>query len=249
MLHPKKELMLPGVHYELKLPKPHLSFSQIDCYMKCPALYRSKYLLNKEDPPTRGREIGAAYHKTMDAYFRKANPFAPYATPITPEDMSGIFSQCLPSCTPEETDKAEGIYRAILPIMRELDPLRIEQRFEVEIAGVPVVGAIDVEEEGCVWDLKFTKYPDKYKSPRNLQLMLYSHVAKTGTAGLLLVNTTNGQVEQVVQRQVKNAERILQNIVSRVAHGISIGAFPLTHPGAFEWCGPRCPMWSSCYGS
>ena len=46
----KKSLPMPGVDYELDLPRQHLSYSQISLYLKCPAQYYHRYVLGMASP-------------------------------------------------------------------------------------------------------------------------------------------------------------------------------------------------------
>lgn len=243
LLSPKK-IPLPGVNYDLKLPKGYLSFSQIQMYTACPALYRAKYVLGMKDKGiNKGRIESLAHHKAIELFLRYGPSFS---------DVLEEFCKHCPHMTNTLRLKIGELYQKVLPFYKKhfFDSTCIEQTFETIIAGVPVIGATDMRQDGIVWDSKFLspKSIPKYKTPRSLQLMLYGYVSKVSAAGLVLVNKQTGEVELFTQHTVANAEQILENVVSRVAYGISVESFPLTSPDVYEWCRPSCVCWSKCYG-
>lgn len=265
-LHSGTQVPIAGVDYELKLPKGHLSYSQIDRYMKCPQqYYRDHYTETVKQQSSEAFE-GVALAHTLEAvgesrYLRKKLPTIKSLTTRHQKFWEAHRAEV----TDWNRDEGELINRAAQMLQlflrqeaTDLQPVDVDKQpgieieFNTIIAGVPVVGKADLVEQNYVWDYKVTGNPRFLNVEKALQLDLYAHVFKRKKVGYIVFDWSKKdlQITQMkADRNLEAAKKWLEIVVSGVAMGISRGVFPVCSPAANFLCNPKwCSHWDTCRG-
>jgi len=284
-----------------KLPRPALSHSQVDMYLRCARQYYFRYIKDEIRPPGIAMSLGTGVHKSLELTH---NHIVDHGQPAAEEQLLTTFSEAFDRAsedipkeawTQEETTpgalKDEGVrlvrlYNAkVAPQVRPRvgkddkgkEVRGIEQSFSVLIAGIPVIGFIDlidtndpsavVSPEELVLMIKAGKtIPEtmrtvvadlktKQKSfsqgdvDGSLQLTLYSYVTKIPTV----------RFDQLLRQKVPKVTRIsatrrpadylwLQEVYTGVAEAITKGVFPPCSPTEWVCSAKWCGYWSICRG-
>ena len=158
---------------------PHLSYSQLQMYLRCGMQYYFRYILGLKEPPALAPTAGTAGHNAVEADGRRK---IRTGMNMALDEMLDYFSSTFDQKTEEvelkpDEDKGEtkdaivaslATYHA--NIAPKMIPLQVERAFTLQIEGVrPVQGRIDAitlatkrvpvwQETGKaeIWDNKFT---------------------------------------------------------------------------------------------
>jgi hypothetical protein len=193
-------VLLPGIDYDLNLPKPHLSFSQMDTYQKCPLQYHNRYVLGIKGPQSAAPAEGSAFDNVLDGsnthYLEHGKHFdLDYALEVGPGSIREAFKEVEEPWSFDEVQERQEVFLKMLwgnkgPNFR---PVRLDGRYgtqwqeTVTIAGVPVMVIVDMIEKNRVTDFKVAKTARFYSRPeRSLQLMLYAHATQCSKVGFMI---------------------------------------------------------------
>ncbi len=248
--------------------KPHLSYSQINCYMTCPLKYRYHYL-DKIEPPfvSSALVFGSCVHESVGAFYQSCLE----GDPLSAGQVHDVYRQAWESHSKERPirffngDTVETLTtksKRMLDVFYEgFDPtvqiIGIEEPFEVDLGKrmPPLVGWIDALELApngtvSVIDLKTAskRYSDNTVHS-NLQLTCYSLGAQAlGFNGDtrfrldVLLKTQNPElIRYETSRNDADRERFLK-LVKNLWHGIKKEVF---FPKADWQCG-QCPFLDHC---
>jgi len=283
------------------LPRPALSHSQVDMYQRCARQYYFRYIRDEVRPPGIAMSLGTGVHKGIETtHHHLVDHGIPAAEDVVLSTFSDAFDKASEAISPEAWKKEETtpgelkddgvklvkLYNAkIAPQVRPKvgkddkgqEQRGIEQPFSVLIAGVPVIGFIDlvdtndpsavlspeevalmIKEGKTISETMRTVVADlktKQKSfsqgdvEGSLQLTLYSYVTKIPAV----------RFDQLLRQKVPKVSRIsalrkqqdylwLQEVYTNVAEAITKGVFPPCSPT--EWvCSEKwCGYWSICRG-
>ena len=193
---------IAGQDYELKLPKGHLSFSQMDCYMKCPQQYKRKYVDPQPEKRAYGVALaeGTAMTQTLEAIGLSilANGDKKKKKVLDVAGAKEKFKQVFereaervthwngenPHLTLERGLSILDRYYDTeqTPSVKDMHPVTLERNgqqvpgtefeWRIELAGVPVVGITDVVERNYVIDYKYVKGTRYLSEDKSLQLTL-----------------------------------------------------------------------------
>ena len=263
----KKSLPMPGVDYELDLPRQHLSYSQISLYLKCPAQYYHKYVLGMETPNSVYFFEGKCLHhvleqtgirwtkkgkhlnrddakKEYEKFFEKNEGAVENWFDVTPDQ---VISRAI--------SFIEILFGGFGQLLEEIQPAMVGKKPAVEVkwrkvfAGVPVVGVTDLLTDKRVWDYKIVgKTPD---ADNSLQLSFYSVAHNLADVGFFAFLKTKKPTVKLVptKRRPRKTKQWLDAVVSRVAMGISKKIWTPCEGELSWWCSEKwCFVWKECRG-
>jgi hypothetical protein len=148
----------------------HLSPSSIKKFQECPDKWRKHYLL-REREITQGFWLfqGSTNHRSIDWALKEKMTTGKlpevkqvldrfdHEWTMELEQRGGVEALEWRETTPGEAkDQTAGLVRAYMPIAGMLDPIALEQKWEIEVPHVPVplMGYIDIELEDRLIDRK-----------------------------------------------------------------------------------------------
>jgi len=253
--------MLPGRDYELKLPKGHLSPSQITLFLQCGEKYYREYVLGQRGPLTWPLAEGQTMARTME-WANKA--FLADGEHLHKEALLTVHR----TYANEECEKATGDdcdlqtvidrgkefltkfdHTQLNPVMVGTKP-GVELAKTIKIAGVPIKLVVDLLESEGVIDFKVAASTRYYDGERDLQMSFYAVAFDRTDVSFCVFCKKKMEIAWVPgTRDLKKTKKWLEIVVSRVAHAISNGVFPPTNPAKDFLCSPKwCPHWETCYG-
>lgn len=239
----------------------HLSASSINQYLRCPRQWWYRYVLGLRVPPDGGLVVGKGVHWAAEAGMK-----GKIISGLDPEPESSatlaaeaVEAECSTGevrfeegqTTGQLKDKAARVASAWAEkAAPKSDPAEVEAEFEKEIAGVKVIGRLDVvDRDGLVRDWKTSgRKPVATDVMASVQTEIYSHVRDAGVVYHYLVDGKTGVAAHDVPVVGKNsalAAKLAPATVGEVAKGISAEVFPRKRDGwhcSVRWCGfyERC---------
>ena len=258
---------LPGRDYTLKLPKGHLSHSQIEQYLGCGEQYRRNYVLGEPRRVSDSLAEGQAWHSLMRETNTTKLTKGKHITIRRAED----FHEGYCHLEAEKVDDWQGsnvkdwikrgekfiadlwkndgpIYEPV--VMPDGKP-GVEWETRIEIAGVPIVVISDLVEADCVVDYKVAGDASRYDSMKSNQIAI-NQIATGKNCGLFEVFEKRSGRKRVIssKRTVEQCLRWMEFVVSHVAMGISNGVFLPTDPMKNTLCDVRwCNYFKTCRGA
>jgi hypothetical protein len=250
--------------------KPHLSFSQIAMFLRCPKQWEFRYVQNLKIPPSGALILGSSWHETIELnYVQKIT--SDVDLPL--DDMKDSFSDIWTKKTEkEEIDFGEdkpgdlkdlGIlitnvhHQNIAPRVK---PALVEEEFRISLGEdfpYELLGYFDViEKDGTVADNKSWKRAKSQADvDKDLQLSAYAlgYRVKYGKAEKSLrfdavIKNKKPKAIQLVTTRTNEDCRWLLGLIEKVADGIIKEAF---YPNPNGWhCSKKwCGYWDKCKGS
>lgn len=165
-----------------------LSASQLDSYLKCPHLYKMSYTGPRKKRVGRGRYVrssvmlGAIVHQVIERMNKFAIDNSKYPEWDTVKaDFADTWMRVSEAYTQgvrlRYLDMGKSlIYKYYTELTPVITPLAVEQRFLMEVEGIPVSGCIDlITTKGDILDFK-TRFraPKGDEARTSLQLSVYS---------------------------------------------------------------------------
>lgn len=254
-----------------KAEKRHLSFTQLNMFLRCPRQYEFRYIRGIKAPPSGAMVQSRVWHQTVERNYRqKIESDRDLALGEMQEFFAAQFDAALGSeeiaFEPDEKpgklkDQGTAIvaahHKTIAPAVH---PLLVEERFTVDLGEdfpFDLVGVWDlVERDGTIVDNKaYGKAPRQEDLDKDLQFTAYALGYRTthGRAepGLrmdAIVKTLNPRVVQLHTRRTNDDCLWLLGLIEEVGKVIDSGIF---YPNPNGWhCSPRfCGYWGLCMGS
>lgn len=259
---------IAGKDYELKLPKDHLSPSQIDTYLNCPQQYYRKYVCGEKEPYQAPLAEGQAWHSLMQItnlaklktgeHIARSEAFTVHKRACKAEAKK---VQKGPADWEEWFDRGEGFIRSIWkgkkppvfePIVMPDGKPGVEWKWSIELAGVKVDGISDLVEKGCVSDFKVASTAQFYCPISSTQANL-NRIACDRKRFMFEVFEKRSGKKRDLSHKVDDLEKVRRWCtfqVANVAQAISLGAFPPTSPEKNKLCDERwCGFWDTCVGA
>jgi CRISPR/Cas system-associated exonuclease Cas4 (RecB family) len=279
-----------------KLPTGYLSHSQVSMYLRCPRQYYFRYIKEMRRPPSAAMTVGSGTHEALETTHHH---LVDHGTPAPDEALEAKFVDAFEDAASDvpskawkddRTDKGKlkdiglalvRVYNAkFAPAVKprvKADGVRgIEQKFTVTVAGVPMLGYIDLidtnaatsitPEEKAALELRGKEIPailrtaiadfkTKAKSMSegevrgDLQLTLYSYVEQIPQI----------RFDQLLKQKipkVKRAEAVrtaadhdwMKEVIHSVAAAITTGSFPPCAPTDWVCTAKWCGYWHFCRG-
>lgn len=247
----------------MALPQEHISVSQINMYLRCPAQYMFRYEQGIILPPKTPLTKGKCVHKGIEHnYSQKMDTFEDVKLEEVQDVVSTEFEVAKtetdfegedPGKVKDETISLASLYhKEVAPTVQ---PLMIEEKVEVEMGDYKLLGFIDVvDSDGFIRDTKTaSKTPSPGEADKSIQLTAYSMAYRTvmgfeekGVKLDYLVNTkTPKTVTLEAKRTEKDINRFL-NIMNNVANAISNKIY---YPNQTNYmCSEKmCGYWNLCH--
>lgn len=169
----------------------HLSASSVGMLLRCPRQFQQRYIFGRKERPGEAPVIGSFLHETLEwNYGQKIESHVDYpvtdalqylqdvAVPKVLEEEGGVDNVRWDSnfeAARKDADRlTSSYYRTVVP---RIQPIAVEQRFEVWVPGVeiPLIGYVDTEEELRTLDVKTGRNAQsKVKPSWMLQGRLYA---------------------------------------------------------------------------
>lgn len=245
----------------------HFSVSQLSMFQRCPEQYRRRYMEGDIFPPGLALVTGRATHKSAEVNLKQKVASGEMvnldvALDAAREEVHGMFEDGVDTegkekgaARDEATDEAVALsevhYRDLAPVIQ---PVEVEHKFEIEVGlGRPLLGFIDVVEDGAIRDLKTAKRsPSQGDVDANQQLTAY-HLAMTKAgkepAEVVIDAVTKTKKPKVVTivstRKPKDHDRLIARM-GAMEKSIEAGNFVPTDPSSWV-CNERfCGYYSTC---
>lgn len=265
-------------------PPSHRSFSQISKYMNCARQYKYYYI---DKVPIEGVNLNFAVGKAGHNYIEEVLTARLKKKDMTPKDRE----ECLMSHSikmgkqikseilkAQEKDPLGPVIKAPISELRrqleallkkwnldmlpEIDPVAVEQKLEIELAGETFLMYIDLiqqmnKNERAIIDWKFVKSTKGDRAVQDsLQLSLYALASGINNVGFCsLVKPREGKEKNwkpnvVVKRANRtNADiEFAKSTMEDAVEGIKIGYFPRCSPENFLCTSMYCDYWAICRG-
>lgn len=170
-----------------------LSASQAAMFERCPEQYRRVYLLGERQPPSGAMIWGRADHQAHQANFaQKIHSWEDLALDEVQDAFSDSFEREIDEAGgisevewKEPPAKTKDLGQRLVAVYHEqvspaLQPIAVEERFELEIPGtpVPVIGYTDVELADSLVERKTTRQAERQPKPQWRQQGLTYQAAK-----------------------------------------------------------------------
>ncbi len=248
------------------LPKTHISPSQLNMYLRCPAQYKFRYVDNIILPPKSALIRGKAVHKGQEYnYLQKIDTFEDVKLSEVQEVTAAEFEALAPE-TDWEKDEDPGkikddtinlvsLYHT--EIAPSVQPVLVEEKVTVEFenADYILLGYIDVlDNKGFIRDTKtVARTPAQDEADKSLQLTAYAlahrHLMGVPEAGVkldyLVQTKTPKAVTLEATRTDKDIKRFL-NIMDKVVDAIKSGIY-YPNPNNFMCSEKNCGYYHLCH--
>lgn len=169
----------------------HLSQSSVGMLFRCARQFQHRYLLGEKERPGEAIVVGSFFHEALDHNYQQKiashtdlplSEIVTYlhdaAVPLVLEQEGGVENIRWDTDLDTARSDAERITAAYAQaVVPRIQPAGVEDKFSVEIPGVPVpiIGYVDVWEEGRTLDTKTGKQAaTKVKPSWQLQGRLYA---------------------------------------------------------------------------
>lgn len=239
----------------------HVSASQINQYHRCPRQWAYRNVLKMKSPPDTGLLGGSAVHYAAEVGMRDKvetgrDPHPMDAAGAAESYVKDVWAggevvvkdgESLDATLWKVTNTAEAWAKEAAP---PVEPVEVEQEFRIEVAGVDVVGRMDVVTKRDVVDWKTSgKSPSRGEVAKSLQVELYSLATGLPVTFVYLVNTKTRGVNVVPvdigPAESRHAAGMAERTVSDAARGMALGVWPRNRAGwhcSRKWCGyyDRC---------
>lgn len=233
------------------LPKDHISYSQINMFLRCPKQYYYRYVEDLIRPPKWVMVAGKSGHRAMEFNNRHKMKTGENEKK---HDVLDYFE----ACWIEEKDLYEEIVYGnikpnevvplmIQPINRYFDkgtfindiPIGVEKEFALNFEGIDttVVGFIDLIFPGQIWDYKFSqKKPGVTQLANANQLSMYAisqfienkvFPDKLGYAYLISTKEPQVNLYEIpnIKSFVRNFMENLKDSIITISNAMSTGTF------------------------
>lgn len=248
------------------LPQEHISVSQIDTYMRCPASYYYRYVRGLIIPPKAAMTRGSAVHSGIEFNYRqkmeteKDLPLAEvqeYTAAVFEEKAEETdFEGEDPGKVKDETIDLVTVYHK--EIAPEVQPRAVEERIEIAFEGADytLVAILDLEDQNrMIRDTKTAGRTPGEKDIENhmLQLAAYSLAYRTtkgeeesGVGLDYLVNTKTPKVMKFRREITEEQRQSFLKIMDAVANAIAGEHFWPNRKN--NLCSPKhCGFWDICH--
>jgi RecB family exonuclease len=250
--------------------KPHLSFTRIETFLRCPRKYRFRYVEKVRTPPSGATVLGRTWHKVLEQNYRqKIRSGQDLSLEAMEELFLDHFYQALlheeiayhPWESPEKI-KEQGLavvaehHRRISP---HVHPQFVEERFVLSLGDdfpFDLAGVWDlIEQDGTIVDHKAyseRSVPTQEDLDKGLQFTAYA-LAYRAIHGKVeprlrldvVIKSKKPQAVQFHTKRTNDQCRWFLRLLEQVAQAIHAGSF---YPNpADRFCGPLfCPYWERC---
>lgn len=242
----------------------HISATQINMYLRCPAQYYFRYVEGLILPPNAAITKGWTVHRGIEENYRqkiethedmKLNDILEFTAAVFEEKAKETEWDEDQGQVKDETIQLASLYHT--DIAPAVQPVYVEQKIEIPLEDTDqtLLGFIDViDSEGYIRDTKTSKRtPPEDAATKSLQLSAYSLAYRKLTgeteAGVKLDYLVQTKTPKAVTLQTERTDDDLlrfMSIVQGVTNGIRNNVFyPITdnYLCSEKWCG----YWHECH--
>lgn len=239
----------------------HISVSQLTTWLRCPKQYEFRYMLGFKLPPKGALARGSACHKAWETD-HKHKMETKQNLPIS--DILDVYSTKFEEIAlGAEFDDDKGAVKdqgaAMTKIYHErvslhVQPVAVENEFEIEIGGHIVKGIIDLEtDKGEVRDAKTAgKKKSNIPMDHQLQMAVYSRARPDAKAFMLDTAIVNSKsdLETLTLTRTDLPQQRLDSFLNVFGESLIKGFFPPTQPDNWACSEKWCGYWHQCkYGA
>lgn len=256
----KEGSIMPSRH---TLPQLFLSTTQIEKYLQCPRKYELRYVYKYQTPVNAAIIQGSAIHEVLEVVYKlvkidgeipeREYVFDTYSSTVS-KKLEGQEIDFGDSSPQEFREQGEGLlkkwYEDKLP---KVKPVEVEKAFVVSLAGVPLVGMIDLIDEHetlhVVDNKVMGRKPPQTDVDNSLQLTLYYAASQIPNQRLDVFTKT--KIPKVVSVSTERTQKDVNwavYLVHHVATAIEKGSFPPCSPGSWACSRKWCEYWDVCRG-
>lgn len=250
----------------ITLPSEHISASQINTYLRCPAQYFFRYVRGIKIPPSSALTRGKCVHAGVEHNYRqKIESRQDVSVNEVTEYVAAEF-EALQDETQFEPDEVPGQVKDVtvtlaktyhVELAPKIQPILVEQEIllPIEPYGILLKGYVDlVDDKLWVRDTKTSmRSPAPAEIDKSLQLSAYAYSLQKITGemprGVALDYVVATKEPKVVTLEgTRNQQQINRfvNTAARVGRAISEGCF---YPSEHNFlCSPeKCGYWELCH--
>ena len=250
----------------ITLPSEHISASQINTYLRCPAQYFFRYVRGIKIPPSSALTRGKCVHAGVEHNYRqKIESRQDVSVNEVTEYVAAEF-EALQDETQFEPDEVPGQVKDVtvtlaktyhVELAPKIQPILVEQEIllPIEPYGILLKGYVDlVDDKLWVRDTKTSmRSPAAAEIDKSLQLSAYAYSLQKITGemprGVALDYVVATKEPKVVTLEgTRNQQQINRfvNTAARVGRAISEGCF---YPSEHNFlCSPeKCGYWELCH--
>jgi putative RecB family exonuclease len=248
--------------------KKHLSFTQLNMFLRCPRQYEFRYMDGLKIPPSGAMVQSRVWHETIEKNYRqKISSEADLPLSDMQEFFAARFDEAFGSeevVFEEDANPArlkdQGVsivathHNIIAPKVR---PALVEEKFLVSLGEefpYELMGVWDlVEADGTIVDNKaYSRTPSQDDIDKDLQFTLYSlgyrASRKQVEKGIRMDAVIKNKQPKAVQLRTSRTNedcRWLLGLIEKVVQAIGSGTF---YPNPSGWhCSPKfCGYWDKC---
>jgi len=250
------------------MAKPHLSFSQLSMFLRCPRQYCFRYIDGLKVPPSGAMVQSRAWHQAVEHnYTQKVESDQDVPVAEVQEVFAARFDEAVGSeeiafdagADPAKLkDQGVGIvavhHEAIAPAVR---PELVEERFRLDLGNefpFDLVGVWDlVERDGTVVDNKaYSKTPSQADLDKDLQFTAYSlayratrDAIEPGLRMDAVIKNKKLKAVQLTTSRTNDDCRWFLGLVEQVASAIDAGNF-YPNPNGWHCSHKFCGYWDRC---
>jgi hypothetical protein len=238
----------------------HVSATQLGMYRRCPRQWAFRYVLGLKNPPDGGLVVGSGVHAAAEIGMKAkmdggGNPKPDDSASLAADYVAGEFKNGEVSLEEGQkqgdlVDKAARVASMWAGLAAPaVNPISVEDRFDVEIAGITVTGRLDVTTKDVVIDWKTSgRSPNADDLGRKPQTELYAMATGKPVTYVYLVDSARTQKVVPVELDdyvIERAKQMAYSSVADVSEGMALGVWPRNRDGwhcSRRWCGyyERC---------
>ena len=247
--------------------KPHLSFTQINMFLRCGRQYEYRYVQGIKRPPSGALILGKSWHMAVEHNYKQK---IQTEQDLPLEDVQDCFSDAFDQAFTEEVELNEGENPSQLKdtgilvtathhkiIAPTVQPAEVEKEFNLSLGEeFPffIKGFWDViDKNGITADNKsYSKSPAQSDVDKDLQLTLYSTAYRAIYQKIepelrldCIIKTKTPKAVQISSTRTNEDCKWFLGLVEKVAQAIESGIFypnPNHYLCSPKWCGyySRC---------
>jgi len=239
---------------------PHLSFAQINMYLRCGMQYFYRYVMGIKLPPPGAVVLGRVAHTIIEQDYKEKKEKGKNKSLSEKLDMFvETFREDIKEADLREDEKPEEMEYQGVNILtahhREIalvtEPVEVEMPFEIEFENkyYMLKGKIDlISLEGIIDNKIASKKFSQIEIESDIQLPIYSFATGIPNVGFdIVIKTKNPKIQKIRSIIDKSKCARVKAYIAKVAEAIEKQIFLPAQPGTWV-CSPKwCGYWDMCH--
>lgn len=247
----------------MQYPQEHISVTQINMYLRCPAQFYFRYVEGLKMPPTGALTLGKSIHAAFEHnYKQKIETHKDLPVKDVQEVFADDFDRSIPETQLEEGETASGLKDQGVNLVKvyqtthapTIQPIAAEQEFTIDV-GIPLLGYIDVitDKKEIIDHKVYGKTPTQDKVNKNLQLTAYALAYKTmygqNPSMMALDCLIKNKEPKIVRLSTTTNEASMQRFIKIAQKVKSAVESEIFYPNEDNFlCSPKyCGYWNLCH--